>query len=81
MTTICSLFNITLKIVLPQGVGKTDPYVGQDGPLSFCKMVDTISTDTYDRMMHDVFGNTFSDVYTPHNRHRVEIEDSAPLSF
>ena len=27
-------FNITLKTFLCQGVGKTAPYLGQDGPLS-----------------------------------------------
>ena len=31
--------------------------------------------------MHDVFGNTFSDVYAPKPRHLIEIEDYAPLSF
>ena len=30
------------------------------------KMIDTCS-DTYDRLMHDVFGNTFSEVYAPQN--------------
>ena len=25
------------------------------------------STETYDKIMHDLFGNTYSEVYVPHN--------------
>ena len=32
MKTICALFEQHKKTVLPQGVWKTAPYLGQDGP-------------------------------------------------
>ena len=39
------------------------------------------STNTYAKMMHDVFGKTFSEVYAPQYLDRVKFEGSAPISF